>query len=144
MNRLLLYFFPDRRATLLAAALSLLAFLIGLLDMASRNFASADSYLHLSLAIMAAVFVLRFVSTRASYEVAERAQAGLRQRMDEMRRVPRGRTPSQAELLAQEKAQMMELAVQLRQALKNIEPDSPLRAKYQATLELMDRFSARA
>lgn len=144
MNRLLLYLFPDKQATLLAAGLALLAFLIALLDMAGRNFASAGSYLNLSLAIMAAVFVLKYLSMRATYEVAEHAQAELRQRIQNLRQVPRPRRQSEAELLAQEKADMAELAAQLEQALRNIEPGSPLHAKYVATLELMGRFSRRA
>jgi len=144
MNRLFLYLFPDRQATLLAAGLSVLAFLIALLDMADRDFASAGGYLHLSVAIMAAVFLLKYLSMRATYQVAEHAQAELHQRIQHLRRVPRPRRQSEAELLAQEKADMAELAVELRQALRNIEPGSPLHAKYVATLELMGRFSRRA
>lgn len=142
MNRWLLYLVPDKQATILAGVLSAVAFLLGLMDMASRDFVSARLHLHLSVAIMAFLFVLRFLSLRASYQVAESAQAQLRQHLRNLRRAPADRT--EAERLAQEKAEMAELTSQLRHALEHIAPDSPVRPKYEATLELMERMGRRA
>jgi hypothetical protein len=141
MNHLLLFLVPDKQATLLAGALSILAFLLGLLDMASRDFDSAWMHLHLSVGIMAFLFVLKFFSMRATYQVAEHAQAQLHQRIRKIRQAPRPKEKTEAEMLAQEKAEMAELAGQLKQALSNIAPDSPVRPKYEATLELMERIN---
>lgn len=143
MNRLLLFLVPDKQATLLASALSLIAFLLALLDMFSRDFDSANTHLHLSVGIMAALFVLKFLSMRATYQVAEHAQTQLHQRIRKIRQTPRPTQPSEAEMLAQEKAEMAELASALTQALNNIAPDSPVRPKYEATLELMERINAK-
>ena len=144
MNRLLLFLVPDKQATLLAAILSAVAFLLGLLDMFGRDFESARMHLHLSVAIMAFLFVLKFFSMRATYQVAEHAQAQLHHRMRKIRQTPRPREKTEAEQLAQEKAEMVELAGALKQALNNIAPDSPVRPKYAATLELMERMSRQA
>ncbi|TCJ11936.1 hypothetical protein EZJ19_13290 [Parasulfuritortus cantonensis] len=143
MNRLLLYLVPDKQASLLAGALSAIAFLLGLIDMASRDFESARIHLHLSVAIMAFLFVLRFVSLRATYRVAENAQAQLRRHIRAVNAAPRPRERTEAEKLAQEKAEMADLADQLKQALSHIAPDSPVRPKYEATLELMARIASR-
>lgn len=144
MNRLLLFLVPDKQATLLAALLSAVAFLLGLLDMLSRDFESARTHLHLSVGIMAFLFVLKFLSMRATYQVAEHAQSQLHQRMRKLSRAPRPKERSEAEVQAQEKAEMAELAGALKQALNNIAPDSPVRPKYEATLELMQRMNSKA
>lgn len=144
MNRLLLFLVPDKQATLLAWALSLVAFLLGLLDMLGRDFEAASMHLHLSVGIMAFLFVLKFLSMRATYQVAEQAQAQLHQRIRKIRQTPRPKERSEVETLVQEKAEMAELADQLKQALNNIALDSPVRPKYEATLELMQRMSSKA
>ncbi|MFA5081312.1 MAG: hypothetical protein WC474_02050 [Hydrogenophilaceae bacterium] len=144
MNRLLLFLVPDKQATFLASGLSAVAFLLGLLDMVSRDFDSARMHLHLSVGIMAFLFLLKFISMRATYQVAEHAQAQLHQRMRKISRTPRPTHQSEAEILAQEKAEMAELASALKQALNNIAPDSPVRPKYEATLELMERFASKS
>jgi len=144
MNRLLLFLVPDKQATLLAWALSLVAFLLGLLDMLGRDFAAASTHLHLSVGIMAFLFVLKFLSMRATYQVAENAQTQLSQRIRKIRQTPRPKERSEVETLVQEKAEMAELADQLKLALHNIALDSPVRPKYEATLELMQRMSGKA
>ncbi len=141
MNHILFLFVPDKQATMLAIALSLIAFLLGLLDLTARDFDSARFHLNLSVGIMAGLFVIKFLSMRATYQVAEDAQAQLHQRMRKIRQSPRPKVQSEAEQLAQEKAEMAELAGQLKQALNNIAADSPVRPKYEATLELMERMS---
>ena len=145
LNRLLLYFVPDKQATILAAGLSLVSFLIGLLDMISRDFNSASFYLNLSVGIMGALFVLKFLSMRATYQVAEHAQHQFQQHLRKKRtpQQPSSElTPEQAR--AQEKREMSEMADTLRQALNNIAADSPVRPKYEATLEMMDRMAQRS
>lgn len=141
MNHLLLFLLPDKQATMLAVGLSVVAFLLGLLDMYSRDFDAARFHMNLSVAIMAFLFVLKFFSMRATYQVAEHAQVQLNQHIKKVRGSPRPKEQSEAELLAQEKAEMAQLADQLRQALNNIAPDSPVRPKYEATLELMERIN---
>ena len=144
MKHLLLLLVPDKQATLLASGLSTAAFILGLLDMFSRDFEAAREHLYLSMGIMAFLFVLKFFSMQATYQVAEDATTQIRQRMKKIRQTPRPTQRSEAEELAQEKAEMAELAGQLRQALNNIAPDSPVRPKYEATLELMERISSKA
>lgn len=143
MNRLLLLLVPDKQATLVAGLLSMIAFLLGLLDMIGRDFESAQFHLHLSVGIMAFLFILKFLSMRATYKVAEDARAQLHQRIRKLRQAPAPREKSEAEVRAQEKQEMAELADHLKQALSNIAPDSPVRPKYEATLELMERFNSR-
>lgn len=140
MNHLLLLLVPDKKATLLAIALSVVAFLLGLVDMMERNFEAARFHLNLSVIIMGGLFVLKFLSMRATYQVAEHAQAQLRERIRKIRQSPPTTEQSEAEILAQEKAEMAELADSLKQALNNIATDSPVRPKYEATLELMERY----
>jgi hypothetical protein len=144
MNRLLLFLVPDKQATMLAWGLSAIAFLLGLLDMMSRDFESAQFHLNLSIGIMGFLFVLKFLTMRATYQVAEQAQTQLRQHLKKIRNSPPPTELTEAQALAKEKAQMAEMANALKQALNNIEPDSPLRTKYEATLEMMQRMSSRA
>ncbi len=144
MNHLPLFLLPDKQATMLAVALSVVAFLLGLLDMYSLDFDTARFYMNLSVAIMAFLFVLKFFSMRATYQVAEYAQVQLNQHIKKVRRSPHPKEQSEAELLAQEKAEMAEVADQLRQALNNIAPDSPARPKYEATLELLERINLKS
>jgi hypothetical protein len=143
MNRLLLFLVPDKQATMLAWGLSAVAFLLGVLDMMSRDFDSAQFHLNLSLGIMGFLFVLKFLTMRATYQVAEHAQSTLRQHIKKIRNAAPPTELTEAQALAQEKAHMAELTNQLKQALNNIEPDSPVRPKYEATLELMQRMSSR-
>lgn len=140
MNQLLLFLLPNKMATALAIALSVIAFLLGLLDLLSRDFDSARFHLHLSLGIMALLFLLKFLSMRATYEVAEQAQTQLLERIKKVRKAPKPKELSEIEELAREKAEMAELANQLKQALSNIALDSPVRPKYEATLILMERY----
>lgn len=146
MKRWLLFLVPDKQGTLLAAALSLVAFLLGLLDMMSRDFNGARSHLYMSLGIMATLFLLKYLGMRATYQVAEEARVNLERHLRQAK-LPRKRPTERAEARqaaqerAQEQAQMKELTSALRQALHNIDPDSPVRPKYEATLELMERIA---
>lgn len=144
MNRWLLFLVPDKQATILAGVLSAVAFLLGLVDMMTRDFESARVHLNLSIGIMAFLFVLKYFSLRATYQVAESAQAQLRQHIRKIRQAPRPRDRSEAEQQAQEKAEMAELVDHLKQALAHIAQDSPVRPKYEATLELMERIGRKA
>lgn len=139
MNRCLLILAPDRQATILAFVLSGIAFLLGLIDMASRDFAAARIHLHLSVGIVAFLFILRYVATRATYAVAESAHTQLHAHIERLRQAPRPRDETEAEQRARERLEMAELAGRLKQALAHIAPDAPARTKYEATLELMHR-----
>lgn len=141
-NRLLLFFVPDKQAKILAGVLSAVSFLLGLIDMVSRDFGSARFYLNLSVGIILFLLVLKFFAMRATYMVAEEAQRHLQQHIRRKRAPQPHPTLTPAQQRAQEKQEMAELADTLRQALKNIEPDSPIRPKYEATLELMQRIAS--
>ena len=141
MNRLLLFLVPDKQATLVAVLMSAVSFLLALLDMFSRDFEEAGLHLNLSVGIMATLFVLKFLGMRATYQVAENAQHELRSRMRKLNQAGPPQQKSEAQERAQEIAQITELAGALKQALTNIASDSPVRPKYEATLELMERIS---
>lgn len=140
-NRLLLYLVPDKQATLIAVALSVIAFLLGVLEIMTRDFDAAGFHLNLSVGIMGALFVLKFLSMRATYQVAEHAQHQVHQHIRRKKAPPQPTGRSPEEERAQEKQHMAELADTLSQALKNIAPDSPVRPKYEATLELIHRMA---
>lgn len=139
LNRLLLLLLPDKQLTLLAWGVGAIAIVLGLMHMLTRDFNSARFYLNLALAIMASPFLLRFLSMRATYQVAEQAQNELRQHINHMQRAT-----DSAQERARERAEMTKLANELRQALNNLEPDSPVRPKYEATLEMLMRMHIRA
>ena len=113
LNRLLLSLLPDKQITLIAWGVAALALLLGLMNMLSRDFNSARFYLNLSLAIMASPFLLRFFSLRATYQVAEHAQAELHQHINHLQR-----TTDSVRERARERAEMAQLAQELRQALQ--------------------------
>lgn len=140
MNRLLLFLLPDRREAILAWLMSSISFLLALLDMVTRDFDSARFHLNLSVLILASLFVIRYLSMRASYEVAQDAEQQVQQHI---RKVRQTRTTDISEA-ARERAEMAEMARALKLALSNIEPNSPIRPKYEATLEMLLRFSSRA
>jgi hypothetical protein len=144
MNRLLLFLVPDKQATILAWALSVIALLIGVLDMMSRDFDSAQFHLNLSIGIMAFLFVLKFLTMRATYQVAENARHRLHQHIKNIQKSPLPANQTEAQVQAHEKAQMTELVSELKHALDHIAPDSPARPKYEATLEMMNRMNSRA
>lgn len=139
MKRLLLFLVPDRQATLVAVLMSVAAFLMAMLDMMDRDFVSAGLYLNLSVGIMAALFVLKFVGMRATYRIAEEARQALESHNDLARRSRKRAAAGQAD--EDDLAQMAELAHALKLALNNIAADSPVRPKYEATLELIERIS---
>jgi len=143
MKHLLLVLLPDKQATLLASVLSAIAFLLGVLDMLDRDFEAAGTHMNLSVAIMGFLFILKFLSTRATFQVAEQAQAQLQAHIKRLREAKRAPEKTEAEVIAQERAEIAELTENLKQALNNIAPDSPVRPKYEATLELMARFARR-
>ena len=144
MNRILLSLVPDKSATLLASVLSAIAFLLGLLDMLTRDFDSARFHLYLSIGILASLFLIRFFSLQAAYSIAEHAQESLRHRIRQARQAPPPTLLADRQEQALELANMVELAGELKHALNRIPVDSPVRPKYEATLALMRRFSSRA
>jgi hypothetical protein len=145
LNRFLLLITPGKGATLLALAMALVAFLLGFLEMLTRDFDSARLHLNMSLAIAAALMLLKYLSLRATYSIAENAQARIRAHLLRATQ-PRVETEEQLtpqEARARERKQMLELSGQLRSAMNNIKPDSPVYAKYAATVEWIDRVMQR-
>lgn len=143
MKWLLVIVTPDTPASLLAGLLSLLAFAIAALAMWTRDYAEAGRYLHLSMGILVGLFLLKYLSARATYRLAAEADHRLHEHFHRIQEAALEHVPSEAEQHAREVADMTELAKDLQLALDKIHPDSPLRAKYEATLELMARVLAR-
>jgi hypothetical protein len=147
LNRILLIITPGKGATWLAAGMAMIAFLLGILELSTRDFVSARAHMNLSLGIVAALMLLKYLSLRATYQIAEDAQARIRAHLI---RATQARVVSEAEAelspeeaRKQERQQMLELSGQLRAALSNIKPDTPMYAKYNATIEWIERVMQR-
>jgi len=144
LNRFLLLITPGSQASLLAGALALVAFGLGILEMLSRNFAAAGVYLYLSIGIIAYVILLKFFSYRASHRIVDQAQARIRQHVQTLRQAGSGGdTPSAEQVRRQERAHMAELTGDLKSALQSLPADSPMRPKYEATVEWLERALAK-
>lgn len=144
MNRFLLLITPGSQATLLAGALAAVAFALGILEMLGRNFATAGIYLYLSIGIVTYVILLKFFSYRASHRIVDDAQARIRQHVQNLRLASvGGDAPSAEQVRRQERAHMAELSSDLKSALHSLPLDSPLRPKYEATVEWLERSLAR-
>jgi hypothetical protein len=144
LNRFLLVITPGSQASLLAGALAVVAFFLGILEMLSRNFTSAGVYLYLSIGIVAYVSLLRFFSYRASHRIVDRAQAQIRQHVQNMRLASVGSdAPNAEQVRRQERAHMTELSSDLKSALQSLPADSPMRPKYEATVEWLERALAK-
>ncbi len=149
-NRFLLLITPGKGAAALAFGLALVAFMLGFLEMLTRDFDAASMHLHLSLGIVALLMLLRYFSLRATHQIAEDAQARIRAHV---RRLARPRAEAvqaaeaagmtEAEIRAKERADMVELSGQLRGALAGMPEDSPLRPKFEATVEWIERVMRR-
>ncbi len=153
LNHFLLLITPGKGATLLAMALALVSFVLGFLDMLTRDMESASLHMHLSLGIMAGLMLLKYFSLHAANRIAEDAQNKVRAHLAR-RAQPRPATLApdadtatpeltEAELRAIERAEMQQLSEQLRATLNSIAPDSPIRPKYEATVEWIERVMRR-
>lgn len=142
MNRMLLPLVPDKWASTLLLLLAFLSFLLGVLDILTRDLDAAQTHLSVSLGIPAGLFVLKYLTLSATYRVAEEAQQRLHRHMQGSRVIDPQLSPEQAK--AMERAQMAELAHDLRQALAKIPEDSPVRPKYEATIGYIERALSRA
>jgi len=144
LNRFLLLITPGSQATLLASALAMIAFCLGLLEMLSRDFFTAKIYLYLSIGIVAYVILLKFFSFHASHRIVDNAQARIRQHVHKLQQAGSSSdAPSAEQTQRQERAQMAELTSDLKSALQSLPADSPLRPKYEATVEWLDRALAK-
>lgn len=142
MNRILLLLVPDKWASALLLFLSFLSFLLGVLDLMTRDLEAAQTHLTVSLAISAGLFVLKYLTLSATYRVAEAAQQRLYRHMQGGQPADPDLSPEQA--AARERAAMCELAEDLRQALAKIPEDAPVRPKYEATIGYIERALNRA
>ncbi len=149
-NHFLLLITPGRGAAVLAFSLAVVAFLLGFLEMLTRDFDTASLHLHLSLGIIALLMLLKYFSLRATHQIAEDAQARIRAHLLRLAR-PSAETAvaagaagmTEEEIRAKERADMIELSGQLRGALAGMPEDSPLRPKFEATVEWIDRVMRR-
>lgn len=142
MNRILLLLVPDKWANALLHLLAFLSFLLGVLDILTRDLDAARTHLTVSLGIPAGLFVLKYLTLNATYQVAEAAQQRLHRHIQGSQPVAPQLPTEQAR--ARERAEMMELAEDLRQALTKIPEDSPVRPKYEATVGYIERALSRA
>lgn len=142
MNRILLLLVPDKRTSILLLLLALLSFLLGVLDILTRDLDAARTHLTLSLGIPAGLFVLKYLTLNATYRVAEAAQRKLERHLRGEK--PKNPEASSAEEQARERAEMCQLAEDLRLALAKIPEDSPVRPKYEATVGYIERALSRA
>lgn len=147
LNRFLLLIAPSKGATVLAVALALVAFILGFLEMLTRDLDAASQHLHLSLGIIALLMLLKYFSLRAAQNIAEDAQERVR---EHIRRIARPHAVvaaesglTEQELRVKERAEMQELSGQLRSALDSMSPESPMRPKYEATVEWIERVMRR-
>lgn len=147
LNRFLLLITPSKGATMLAVTLALIAFMLGFLEMLTRDLDAASQHLHLSLGIIALLMLLKFFSLRAAQNIAEDAQARVRAHIQRIARpsavVAAESGLTEEELRVQERAEMQELSGQLRSALDSMAPESPMRPKYEATVEWIERVMRR-
>lgn len=144
LNRFLLLITPGSQATLLASVLAVIAFCLGFLEMLSRDFFSAKIYLYMSIGIIAYVTLLKFFSFHASHKIVDNAQARIHQHVRNMHQANASQdAPSAEQIQRQERAQMTQLTSDLKSALQSLPPDSPLRPKYEATVEWLDRALAK-
>ena len=139
MNRLLLLLVPGKSATFSAGVLSASAFLLGLLDMLTLDLGSARFHLNLSMGIMAFLFLIKFISLKAAYSVAEHVRASFHQELGKAEQSPPPADLTEAQEQALEKAKLVDLANEIKRALNSIPADCPTRPKYEATLEMMQR-----
>jgi hypothetical protein len=147
LNRFLLLITPGKGATLLAISLALTAFMLGFLEALTRDFDSASQHLHLSLGIVALLMLLKYFSLRATHRIADNAQARIRAHLLRVAH-PSPATAEESgltkeEIHAKERAEMLELSGQLRSALDSLSPESPMRPKYEATMEWIERVMRR-
>ena len=142
MSQILLLLVPDKWASALLMLLALLSFLLGMLDFLTRDLDAAQTHLTISLGIPVGLFVLKDLTLNATYRVAEAAQQRLYRHIQGGQTTDPELTPEQA--MARERAEMRELADDLRQALAKIPEDAPLRPKYEATIGYIERALSRA
>lgn len=147
LNRFLLLITPGKGAVMMASGLALVAFLLGFLEMLTRDFQGARLHMHLALGIVALLMLLKYFSLRATHHIAEDAQARIRAHLARIARPNSAATQespmSEAEALARERTEMLELSGQLRGALESMPPDSPMRPKYEATIVWIERVMHR-
>lgn len=147
LNRFLLLITPSKGASLLAISLAVVAFLLGFLEMLTREFDAASEHLHLSLGIVALLMLLKYFSLRATHQIAIDAQARIKAHILRIARPDAAAAAesglSEVEVRAKERAEMQELSGQLRSALDSMSPESPMRPKYEATVEWIERVMRR-
>jgi hypothetical protein len=144
VNRFLLLITPNSQATRLAGVLAVVAFLLGFMSMLGRDFDGARFYLYLSLGIMAYIVLLKYVSYCASHRIVDSAQARMHTHVETVRQAAASAdAKSVQQVRRQESAKMAELGGELKSAMQHLPHDSPMRPKYEATVEMIERALAR-
>lgn len=140
MKRFLLLIAPDKRTTALGFLLVALTLVLGVMDLLQMNFKAAWQFFYWSLGGLTFLFVQKFLGIKATQEIAEDVHRQIQTHRQHQRHASGSGIPVDEHLeAAQQRREMLRLAGQLREALSKMEEDSPLRPKYEASLEWIKR-----
>jgi hypothetical protein len=145
LNRFLMIFVPDSAANRTGIFICITSFLMGLMEIFSRQFAAAPPYFHLSIGMMFFLILMKFLSLRANMMVAQASHNLILDHLKKQREAARNKskTPTDAEEkaaeAARERAEMVEAMSALKESLKHIPEDAPIYSKYEASIEMMER-----
>jgi|GEM_PF-5160464 len=149
LNRIFMLFVPDRAATAVGVLLIVAVFSLGVLEMISRNLADAELYFYFSIAMMFFLVTMKYMSLRANMLVAQNSHSILIRHIKHIKAEKKAPSPAPttedekaaaAREREVERAEMMEAVGALKEALKHIQPEAPIRPKYEATVEYMERI----
>ena len=142
LHRILMLFVPDKAANITGGALVVLTFVAGVLEMLSRQYATAPLYFYFSIGMLTFLIGMKYLALHANLQVAHSSHAILvnhiQQHRSADRRLLHAPKP-QEDTVKTERAEMIEALSDLRESLKNIPPNTTLHAKYSASVEWMER-----
>ena len=142
LSRFLMIFVPDSAANNTGIFICITAFLMGLLELFSRQYANAPMYFHLSIGMMFFLVLMKFLSLYSNMVVARSSHNLIVSHIKKLKaaaRSPSNDSQNAKEEAARERAEMIEAMSALKAALKHIQEDAPIRPKYEATIEMMER-----
>jgi len=145
LHRFLMIFVPDSAATLTGGGIVLIAFALGILEMLCRQYAAAENSFYMAFGMLAFLITMKYMALRANMLVAKSSNSILRTHIRQLNAVmnnPRASQSDKQEKLeeaARERAQMLETMGALKEAIQHIQPEAPIRPKYEATIEMMER-----
>ena len=145
LQRLLMLFVPDSAATSTGIGIVVTAFLLGILEMFDRQFDAAEDSFYLAIGMLVFLMAMKYMALRANILAAQYSHSLLLKHIKQLNNAvqnPDSSTPdyqSRKEEAAQERAEMVETMGVLKEAIKHIQAGAPIRPKYEATIEMMER-----